>query len=186
MNVERGAHGAERKSRRRDRALPVAGLASLLALCSFLFFYRLADLDLWSSHEARAAMDAQGVLDGGGVLVPHLFGGQAELQKPPLYYWLVAAAARLGGGAVGAWSARLPAAASALGCVLGLAALGRWCGRARAGSLAAVVLATAAHFTWQHDGGALHLAGADRPHRHAADADHRRRRLRRVPGPAAG
>ncbi len=92
-------------------------------------------------------MDAEGVLEGRGVLVPHLFDGQAELQKPPLYYWLVAALGRARGG-VDAWAVRLPAAVSALGCVLGLAALGWICGRPRAGLLAGAVLATAVHFTW--------------------------------------
>jgi hypothetical protein len=121
--------------------------AFCILLCGFLFFYRIADRDLWSSHEARAAMDAEGVLEGRGVLVPHLFDGQAELQKPPLYYWLVAALGRARGG-VDAWAVRLPAAVSALGCVLGLAALGWICGRPRAGLLAGAVLATAVHFTW--------------------------------------
>jgi 4-amino-4-deoxy-L-arabinose transferase-like glycosyltransferase len=119
----------------------------LIPLCGFLFYYRLADRDLWSSHEARAAMDGQGVLDGSAVLVPHLFDGRSELQKPPLYYWLVAAFGWLGGG-IDAWAVRLPAAISATACVFGLALFGRACGRGRAGLLAAVMLATAAHFTW--------------------------------------
>jgi 4-amino-4-deoxy-L-arabinose transferase-like glycosyltransferase len=92
-------------------------------------------------------MDARTLLDEGDL--PHLFDGRAELQKPPLYYWLVAAAARLRGGVVDAWAVRLPAAAAALLCVLAVAAgLGRGCGRRAAGLLAAVVLASAAHFTW--------------------------------------
>jgi 4-amino-4-deoxy-L-arabinose transferase-like glycosyltransferase len=117
----------------------------LAAACVFLFGYRLADRDLWSSHEARAGMDAQSVLDGGGAL-PHLFDGRAELQKPPLYYWLVAGVARLRGGAVDAWAVRLPAAAAALLCV-GAVVAPLW-RRRPAGLLAGLVLATAAHFTW--------------------------------------
>jgi 4-amino-4-deoxy-L-arabinose transferase-like glycosyltransferase len=93
-------------------------------------------------------MDAQDILDGTGTLVPHLFDGRAELQKPPLYYWLVAAAGAVGGGTVDAFDVRLPAALAAVGCVFGLVALGWHYDRARAGLLAAVVLATAAHFTW--------------------------------------
>jgi 4-amino-4-deoxy-L-arabinose transferase-like glycosyltransferase len=115
-------------------------------LCLFLFGYRLADRDLWSSHEARAGMDAQSVLDGGGAL-PHLFDGRAELQKPPLYYWVVAGVARLRGGAVDAWAVRLPAAAAAVLCVGAVAGL-LWRRRPAAGLLAGLVLATAAHFTW--------------------------------------
>jgi 4-amino-4-deoxy-L-arabinose transferase-like glycosyltransferase len=123
-------------------------ISALLLLCGILFFYRLGDRDLWSSHEARAGMDAQSVLDGDGRGLPRLYDGRAELQKPPLYYWLVAAAARLRGGDVDAWAVRLPAALAALGCVLGLAALGAARGRPAAGLLAGVVLATAVHFTW--------------------------------------
>src|SRR5438128_2077543 len=105
----------------------------LALLCGPLFFYRLADRDLWSSHEARAGMDAQSLLDAGAWGLPHLYDGRAELQKPPLYYWLVAAAARARGAAVDARAVRLPAAAAALGCVLGLATLGAARGRPAAG-----------------------------------------------------
>ena len=88
-----------------------------LVLCAIpaiflLFFHRLADRDLWSSHEARAAMDAESVL-GGDWDLPHLNDGRAEMQKPPLYYWLVALTARLRGGTVDAWAVRLPATLSA-------------------------------------------------------------------------
>jgi 4-amino-4-deoxy-L-arabinose transferase-like glycosyltransferase len=113
-----------------------------------LFFHRLGDRDLWSSHEARAGMDAQTVLDDGAWGLPRLFSGEPELQKPPLYYWLVAVIAFLRGGAVDAWAVRLPATAAAVLCVAGLAAFGRARGRLLAGLVAGVVLATAVHFTW--------------------------------------
>jgi 4-amino-4-deoxy-L-arabinose transferase-like glycosyltransferase len=125
-----------------------ASFIVLALLCGPLFFYRLADRDLWSSHEARAGMDAQSLLDADAWGLPHLYDGRAELQKPPLYYWLVAAAARARGAPVDAWDVRLPATAAALGCVLGLAALGAARGRPAAGLLAGAVLATAVHFTW--------------------------------------
>jgi 4-amino-4-deoxy-L-arabinose transferase-like glycosyltransferase len=112
----------------------------------FLFFYRLADRDLWSSHEARAGMDAQAVLDGGGY--PRLYDGRAEVQKPPLYYWLVAGCARARGAAVDARAVRLPSALSALGCVGVVALLGWGARRPWAGLLAGLVLATSLHFTW--------------------------------------
>src|SRR5205823_6289327 len=73
--------------------------AILLLLCGLLFFYRLGDRDLWSSHEARAAQDAQCVVDVGRLTVPRLFDRHIELQKPPVYYWCVAALARLQGTA---------------------------------------------------------------------------------------
>jgi 4-amino-4-deoxy-L-arabinose transferase-like glycosyltransferase len=120
----------------------------LLALCVFLFFHRLADRDLWSSHEGRAAQDAQSILDDGAWGLPRLFDRQVELQKPPLYYWLVAGLARWRGGTVDAWAVRLPAALAALGTVLLVYLLGCWHGRPVAGLVAALVLATAHHYTW--------------------------------------
>src|SRR5437660_656510 len=87
-----------------------------------LFFHRLADRDLWSSHEARAAMNAQTILEDGTWGLPHLYDGKPELQKPPLYYWLVAGLGWLRGGVVDAWSVRLPATIAVVGCVVGTAA----------------------------------------------------------------
>src|SRR5262245_63612256 len=85
----------------------------LLVFCGCLFFLGLGDRDLTSSHEARAAQNAQMILDEGHWLVPRLFDRHLELQKPPLYYWLVALFAWLNGGHVDAWAVRLPAALSA-------------------------------------------------------------------------
>src|SRR5205807_4388076 len=125
-----------------------AALLLLLALCAVLFFHRLGDRELSSSHEARAAQNAQSLLDGGDWALPRLFDRRAELQKPPLYYWMVAALAWLAGGRVDAWAVRLPAALSALGTVLLVYLLARARGRPVAGLLAAVFLATSLHFTW--------------------------------------
>jgi len=129
----------------RLNALPVAGLTFL---CWLLFFRGLGERDLWSSHEGRAAMDAQSLLDDGFSTMPHLFDGRAEVQKPPLYYWLVALAARAAGTPVDAWTVRLPAALSGLVGVLLLYGFAARRGRPVAGLVAAVVLATALHYTW--------------------------------------
>lgn len=123
-------------------------LCLLLVLCGLLFFYRLGDRELNSSHEARAAQNAQTILDTGDWGLPRLFDGRPELQKPPLYYWLVAALARLTGGRVDARAVRLPAALSALGTVLLVYLLAAARGRPRAGLIAAAILATCLHFTW--------------------------------------
>src|ERR1700687_5342774 len=40
-------------------------LLLLMTLGFFLFFYRLGDRDLWSSHEGRAAQDAETILEDG-------------------------------------------------------------------------------------------------------------------------
>src|SRR6266498_5001398 len=67
----------------------ICGSLFLLVLATFLFFYRLGERDLWSSHEARAAQNAQNMLDDGSWGLPRLHDRRPELQKPPLFYWLV-------------------------------------------------------------------------------------------------
>lgn len=119
----------------------------LLAFCIALFGYRLAARDLWSSHEGRAAQDAQSLLDQGFWNLPRLFDKRIDLQKPPLYYWLIAAASYLNGGQVDAFSVRLPSFLAALAGVMALVGFGVAIGRPVAGLLAAFVLATAVHFT---------------------------------------
>src|SRR5262249_43206113 len=110
-----------------------------------LFFWRLGDRDLWSSHEARAAMDASSLLEPGSDGLPRLHDGRLELQKPPLYYWLVAGIAWLTGGVDGL-AVRLPAAAGVVAVVTLALALG-W-RRPVAGLVAGLVLATGIHFPW--------------------------------------
>src|SRR5881227_596491 len=100
------------------RSHPFARTMALTGfLCGILFFLRLGDRDLASSHEARAAQNAQRILDTGEWALPRLFDGRVEMQKPPLYYWIVALLAALNGGTVDAWCVRLPAALAACGCV---------------------------------------------------------------------
>ncbi|HLW66022.1 MAG TPA: glycosyltransferase family 39 protein, partial [Gemmataceae bacterium] len=114
----------------------------------FLFYHRLADRDLWSSHEARAAQNSQRMLDDREWLLPRLFDGHLDMQKPPLYYWLVAAIGGLQGGSVNAWAVRLPAAFSATFVVFSVWWTLYRRGRPLAGIIAALILATSHHFTW--------------------------------------
>src|SRR5262245_35745677 len=133
-----------------DRAWPTFILhpssCILCLLCAGLFFQGIASRELWASHEARAAQNAQRMLDDGNWLLPRLYDDQVELQKPPGYYWLVAAVAWSRGG-VDAMAVRLPAALAGT-----LTALLVWWhlrrrGRLVAGLVAAAVLAGAVHFT---------------------------------------
>jgi 4-amino-4-deoxy-L-arabinose transferase-like glycosyltransferase len=126
-------------------ALPHLGL--LLAVSYLLFFHHLGTRDLWSSHEGRAAQDAQSVLADGQGLVPRLLDGRPELQKPPLYYWL-AAGFSWATGEVSALTARLPAAVAAALAVLTVYWALAYLGRAQLGLLAALVLATLVRFSW--------------------------------------
>src|SRR6476469_187800 len=89
---------------RRPHLAPLA----LVLLCGSLFLRGITARDLWASHEARAAQNAQRMLDDGNWLLPRLYDGQVELQKPPGFYWLVALAGWLRGG-VDPLVVRLPA-----------------------------------------------------------------------------
>ncbi|HEY1379722.1 MAG TPA: phospholipid carrier-dependent glycosyltransferase, partial [Gemmataceae bacterium] len=130
------------------RPSTLACLCLVVGVGGSLFFYRLGDRDLWASHEARAAQDAQRILDDGDWLTPRLFDDQVELQKPPMYYWLAAAAGRWRGGSVDAVAARLPAALAGLATVAAVFAFLAARGRPLAGLIAALLLATGQHFTW--------------------------------------
>lgn len=110
---------------RRGRALSLAILLGLfLAVGVF-------DHDVWPPTEPTVAGVVWDLLHSGDWIVPRI-NGLPYLEKPPLYYWSAALAARLGGG-LSPGALRLPAA------LLGLAALGAvfWVLRARHGEIVA-------------------------------------------------
>lgn len=123
-------------------------VAVALALLIFAFLLTLDRTDLVHSHEARAAQNAQRILETGEWGLPRLFDGRLELQKPPAYYWCVAGISHwFNSGRVTAWTTRLPAALMGIACVAGVYAFLLHSGRPQAARVAAVVLATAIHFT---------------------------------------
>jgi 4-amino-4-deoxy-L-arabinose transferase-like glycosyltransferase len=131
-----------------DVSFRISCLAWVTVLGSALFFcYRLHERDLWSSHEARAAQNACSVLCGQWLL-PQLFDGRLELQKPPLYYWLIASWCWLSQRDVDALAVRLPAALAASCIVLTLIVCGYILGRLRASLLAVGALLLMPHFVW--------------------------------------
>ena len=119
---------------------------SPFALIVILFFARLGHRELYSSHEARAAQNAQRMIDTGEWGLPVLFDGRIDHQKPPGYYWAVAAIGCLNGGTVSEWVVRLPAALSGLLCSLMVYAFLRQAGRPVAAVVAMIALATANHY----------------------------------------
>jgi 4-amino-4-deoxy-L-arabinose transferase-like glycosyltransferase len=119
----------------------------LLILSLALFFRDLDGKDLVSSHEARAAQDAQQMLDSGSFGLPRLYDGQADLQKPPGYYWIVAGLGAARGGTVDAYAVRLPAAIGATLTVLMVFFFLKRKQRPVAAFFSAAILASAIHFT---------------------------------------
>ena len=145
----------------------------LAAVCAFFFLWRLAAFGLIGADEPRYAQVARAMLETGDWVTPRL-GGEAWLEKPPLYYWQALPCYRLFG--VHDWAARLPSVAdatilvfavyyflrrfhpgSALAGALMLASTAAMVGYARAASMdmalsAAFALAMLAWYSWLRGG----------------------------------
>jgi 4-amino-4-deoxy-L-arabinose transferase-like glycosyltransferase len=126
--------------RRLDGGCPTLILI-ISALALALFLFRAADMPLTDPDEGRYAEISREMALTGDWIIPHLFGSP-YLEKPPLLYWLTAAAFRaLGPSEI---AGRLPPAlAGALGVLLA-GAFARRHFSSGAGSLAAIVLASTA------------------------------------------
>ena len=122
-----------------------AGLVALLALA--LYLPGLGTEILRHPLEAKYALVAREMLEGGPWLVPHVYG-EIFPDKPPLYFWAVAGLGWRAGGRIDEVTARLPAAAAALAGVLAVWALGRALFSARVGLLAGAALATSNLYFW--------------------------------------
>jgi 4-amino-4-deoxy-L-arabinose transferase-like glycosyltransferase len=82
----------------------------LAGFCAFLFFYGLGQFGLIGADEPRYAQVAREMLERRDFITPVL-GGQAWLEKPPLYYWQAMLAYSVLG--VSDVAARVPAAIDA-------------------------------------------------------------------------
>ena len=93
--------------------------AILLLGAAVLLFARLGATGLWAPDEPRYGHVAETVrameFGAGGLVLLHL-NGEAYTQKPPLYYWLAAAAGAPGGRVTEA-AARLPSALAGIALV---------------------------------------------------------------------
>ena len=131
-------------------ATPRARALVLIAM-ALLVFVRLGGTDLWPPDEPRYALVAEEIraLEHGpkGLVLLHLHGAPYT-QKPPLFYWLAAAAgAPL--GRVTEFAARLPSALAGIATVVATMALGTlWFGRG-AGTLAGLLLATTIDWSYR-------------------------------------
>jgi 4-amino-4-deoxy-L-arabinose transferase-like glycosyltransferase len=111
----------------------------MLAVAGIVFFAGLGRLPLLEPDEGRNAEVAREMLVSGDLITPH-FNTLTYLDKPPVYFWLVAASFRLCG--LTEWAARFPSALMALATMLLTWFLaGRMFGDS-AGLRAAIMLAT--------------------------------------------
>ena len=76
------------------------------------FFAGLGGYDLTAPDEPRFALVAREMLTDNHWVLPHRNGAPYP-DKPPLFFWTIAAFSALTGGTVNAWTARLPSAFAA-------------------------------------------------------------------------
>jgi 4-amino-4-deoxy-L-arabinose transferase-like glycosyltransferase len=114
--------------------------ALLLGLFAALFCANLlVPRDLWVQDEARYGEVVREMLESGQWLVPHL-NGHPYPDKPPLYFWIVAAVGSVVGQ--GELAFRLTTALSTLIALAGVGAIGRMIGGSEVGLWSAVLFAT--------------------------------------------
>lgn len=131
-----------------SRRLITLTIAGIILGGWFLYGWQIAQRGLWSSHEGRAAQNAQAILDDGDWLVPHLYTGEPEMQKPPLYYWMVAAFGWLNDGHVDATAVRMPALITGILGLIVVFQLGRRMWDWETGLWATGILALTTRYAW--------------------------------------
>lgn len=87
-------------------------LVFLAVLAVVLLTANLGGYDLWPPDEPRYAQVAWEMLSSGDYLLPRV-NNQPYTEKPPLLFWMIAAAS-LPGGDVTAWTARIPSVIAGL------------------------------------------------------------------------
>ncbi|MBV8200212.1 MAG: glycosyltransferase family 39 protein [Acidobacteria bacterium] len=125
----------------RARLVELAGIALAAAVVSFA---GIGSHSLWTPDEPRDADVGKTMLVSGDLVEPR-YGGRPFLEKPPLTWWMQAAAYRAFG--VSDTVARVPSALCAGLTLLATYAFARRLGGRRAGWLAAAALASTAEFT---------------------------------------
>ncbi|HOQ04881.1 MAG TPA: lipid-A-disaccharide synthase N-terminal domain-containing protein [Anaerohalosphaeraceae bacterium] len=116
----------------------VVGLILATLLAWGLFFARIEYPELKSVHEARVVVTAENMVRSGDWIVP-VFNGRIRLEKPPLPYWVVAAARSIA-GTMEERVFRLPSALLGLAGVLMAAACSAQLFGRRAGLLTVLFL----------------------------------------------
>jgi 4-amino-4-deoxy-L-arabinose transferase-like glycosyltransferase len=122
-----------------NRTSPARPLIFLLSLSAFFFFLGLGRFPLLEPDEGRNAEVAREMLALHDFITPH-FNHLVYLDKPALYFWMVAGSFKLFG--LNEWAARFPSALMALGTVLLAWLMGRRMLGSRAAFLGACVVAS--------------------------------------------
>jgi len=118
----------------------------LLAFCSLLFILGVGRWDLWNPDEPRYAQVAKEMVARGDWILMHV-NGNTYLDKPPLFFWLIALSSFLWQGFT-SFSARFPSAFLSTLTVLLAFFLGKKLYGSRTGFLSALILATSFEFAY--------------------------------------
>ena len=125
---------------------PWAQIILLLVFCSLLFILGVGRWDLWNPDEPRYAQVAKEMVARGDWILMHV-NGNTYMDKPPLFFWLIALSSILWQGFT-SFSARFPSAFLSTFTVLFTFFLGKKLFGSRTGFLSAVVLATSFEFAY--------------------------------------
>lgn len=117
-----------------------------LALAAIIFSIYISGYDLWPPDEPRYALIAREMMDSGDYLLPHV-NNQPYKEKPPLLFWLIAAASSVT-GEVTPLSARIPSVISGLVVLFFTGLLARELFNARVALWAVLILMTMQRFWW--------------------------------------
>ena len=129
-----------------SKPLPGIIVFAPVAVAAFLYLVALSATDLWTPDEPRYAQVAREMIESGDYI--HLqVNGQPYTEKPPLFFWLVAGAARIAGG-VDQYAVRLPSVLAALGTITLLIAFVRRRLGGRGALLAGMILCASPQFFW--------------------------------------
>lgn len=123
-------------------------VCALLAAASLLWGWNYGLWDLEGPDEGRYVQVAK-ELSGRADWLRLTVNGEPYKEKPPLAFWMIAGAMKLGGGEVSAWTARLPSVLAGVLTVLLVFDIGRVRWSPRAGLFAGLVLMTAPLFARQ-------------------------------------
>ena len=115
----------------------------LVAICLFLFFFKLGSRALWDHDEGMHAAMARNMVVTGDWVTP-TFNGEGFYDKPALFNWLGAASFELLGFTE--LAARLPSAVLGFACVLLTYLLGKKMFGSSVGFLGGLILATSGLF----------------------------------------
>lgn len=127
----------------RGSGIPTSAVLFVLLpfLALNLFFAGLGDYGLLDNNEGFYATIALEMLSGGDWITPH-YDGLPYLEKPPLLFWLTAAAFAALGTESAAETARLVPALASLACVATTVWFGLRTGRENAAAVAGTILAS--------------------------------------------